>query len=279
MRRSLFVGQLAFLAFLPHVVLAADEFQLERNLEYARLGDISLKCDVRVPTGPGPFPAVLCVHGGAWMTGTKEHMNHVADHLAQKGYTTVSINYRLAPKHTFPAQIEDCRAALEWMRSHAGKWRLDATRIAGFGYSAGGHLVSLLATEVEANATDDKRLQCVVAGGAPCDFRLMPPNWETLAYWLGGTRKEKPEAYELASPLKFVSADDPPAFFFHGEQDLLVPRLSAEAMVFSLKNAGVSASMHLVPKAGHLRAFFDADAIGKSIEFLDSHLKADATKN
>jgi acetyl esterase/lipase len=200
-------------------------------------------------------------------------MNRIADRLAEDGYTCVSINYRLAPKHRFPAQIEDCRAAVAWMRAHQDKLKLDPKRIAGFGYSAGGHLVSLLATADVLKDEPDTRLQCVVAGGAPCDFRPLPAKWDFLAYWLGGTREANPEAYELASPMKYVTADDPPAFFYHGEEDKLVPRFSPEQMVESLKKAGVDASIYLVPKAGHIEAFFSDDAVGKAISFLNLQLK------
>jgi dipeptidyl aminopeptidase/acylaminoacyl peptidase len=106
----------------------------------------------------------------------------------------------------------------------------------------------------------------------------LPAKWDFLAYWLGGTREANPEAYELASPMKFVSADDPPAFFFHGEEDKLVPRFSPEHMVETLKQAGVDASIYLVPKAGHIEAFFNEAAIGAAISFLDARMKPTSAK-
>ena len=260
------------------VARAEQPFDVERDVEYVKLGEESLTCDLRVPRGQGPFPGVLCVHGGAWMAGSKEHMNHVADRLAKEGYMAMSINYRLAPKHIFPAQIDDCRTALNWMRSQSARLKLDVGHVGGFGYSAGAHLVSLLATANAGVGMPDTRLQCLVAGGTPCDFRLMPAKWTALAYWLGGTREKKPEAYELASPLKFVSADDPPAFFYHGESDLLVPRFSSQIMASSLRRAGVEATLHMVPKAGHLEAFFNEEALNLAVAFLDKQLKAPAAK-
>ena len=124
----------------------------------------------------------------------------------------------------FPAQIYDCQAAVRWLRANAAKYKIDPDRIGGYGYSAGGHLVALL------GALDDDdfrepglpadapsaRLQVVVAGGAPCDFRALPADSKRLAYWLGGTPAEKPDAYRDASPANYVTADDPPMFFFHG---------------------------------------------------------------
>jgi acetyl esterase/lipase len=191
----------------------------------------------------------------------------------------VSINYRLAPKHQFPAQIDDCRTAVAWLQSEAKQLKIDAARVGGFGYSAGAHLVSLLATQapqadkqIEVEATKPA-LRCVVAGGAPCDFRQLPPDAKFLAYWLGGTRAEKPLQYELASPRRFVTASAAPAFYFHGERDFLVPRESPEQMVASLQQAGVKASLYVVPQAGHAAALFSQEAIARAIAFLDAELK------
>ena len=132
--------------------------------------------------------------------------------LVEHGYVACSIDYRLAPKHPFPAQIDDCKAAVRWLRCHAKEFKMDAARIGGYGYSAGGQLVALLGVTDRndglegPDATADSpstRLQCVVAGGAPCDFRSMPADSIGLAYWLGGSRAEKPLAYQQASPLQF----------------------------------------------------------------------------
>ncbi len=261
---------------------AGDDFQLHANLVYARHADQDLLADVYVPQGEGPFPGVLVVHGGAWMIGNKSHMIWISEQLARSGYTAVTINYRLAPQFQFPAQIEDCKAAVRWLKSNAARYKIDAAHIAGFGYSAGGHLACLLGTtDASAGlegadalaAGPDSRLQCIVAGGAPCDFRPLPAENRRLAYWLGGSRAEKPEAYERASPACFVSKDDPPTFFYHGENDSLVPLLSPKAMMAQLQGVGVTTALHTVPKAGHVQAFRDADACTEAIKFLDAHLK------
>ena len=277
---------------------AADEaFEVVRDQVYAERGADSLAADVYRPTGDGPFPGVLVVHGGAWMSGTRTQLGTVAKRLAASGYTAVAISYRLAPKHVFPAQYEDCQSAVRWMRSDAVRLKIDPARIGGFGYSAGGHLVTLLgmteqlavadeapvdieradneqAIEEKADAAGPStRLQAVVAGGAPCDFRLLPENNRALAYWLGGTRGEKPDLYRLASPTCFVTKDDPPTFFFHGQKDRLVPILSPLAMQLLLKAAGVEASVYVVPDAGHIEAAMNGEAIAATIKFFDAHLK------
>jgi acetyl esterase/lipase len=251
------------------------------NREYVKRDSGPLAMDVYMPPGPGPFPGVLVVHGGAWSVGTRLQLASFAKALAEHGYTAACISYRLAPKHPFPAQLYDCQAAVRSLREHAAEYKVDSTRIGGFGYSAGGQLVALLGAMSDDDFREDgvpddapsARLQVVVAGGAPCDFRVMPPNSIQLSYWLGGTRAAKPDAYRLASPAAFISADDPPMFFFHGARDLLVPARSPQRMVSLLSEAGVTAEMHLIQDAGHLQAVFDGETLRLALEFADTHLK------
>lgn len=257
--------------------------QVTRDLTYVRRGEQELKADVYVPEGPGPFAGVLMVHGGAWMSGNKAHMGRHAQVLVRHNYTVVSIAYRLAPKNKFPDQLEDCRDAVRWMRRHGTDYKIDRDRIGAYGYSAGGHLVSLLAVTEdgsETGADDEKistRVQCVIAGGAPCDFEWLPQDSNVLAYFLGGSRQARPEVYRDASPTTFASPDDPPTFFFHGEQDTLVPRSAATALMKRLQGAGVRTEMFVVPKAGHIQTFFHAEPPKRAVAFLDSVLKPEAT--
>jgi acetyl esterase/lipase len=216
--------------------------------------------------------------------GSRVQLAAIANTLAEHGYTAATISYRLAPKHPFPAQIYDCQAAVRWMRNHAAELKLNPTHIGGFGYSAGGQLVALLGTLNdddfrEAGVPKDApsaRLQAVVAGGAPCDFRVLPADSKRLAYWLGGTPAEKPDAYRTASPAAFITADDPPMFFFHGARDLLVPAHSPQRMVALLTAAGVGAEMHLINDAGHIEALFDRTTLDLALAFADQHLKQQA---
>ena len=265
--------------------IAKSPVKLLREVEYIKRGDTSLFATIYVPPGDGPFPGVLMVHGGAWRGGSRWHMHRDAMQVALHDYTVVSISYRLAPKHPFPAQIEDCLAAVHWLRNEAKTYKIDATRVAGYGYSAGGHLVSLLGAMDPPNIDDsgarpndlpNGRLQAVVAGGAPCNFTWIPENSGALAYWLGGSRKSKPEAYRRASPITFVSRDDPPMFFFHGALDTLVPPDSPARMRDRLKEVDVAAELHVIKEAGHVQAFVGQKAVPAAIEFLDRVLKRDA---
>ncbi|MEZ6114599.1 MAG: alpha/beta hydrolase [Pirellulaceae bacterium] len=263
-----------------------------KNVKYAEHGEQALLADVYLPAGDGPFPGVLMIHGGAWMSGSKWHMTRHARETAEAGYTVVAIDYRLAPKHPFPAQIEDCRAALRWMTDNAERYKIDTRRLAAYGYSAGGHLACLLGLEdVRPNADGQAgaegqaavgaanapaRLSAIVAGGAPCDFRDLPPNNTALAYFLGGSRAEKPKTYEQASPAAYATADDPPTFFFHGGSDLLVPLHGPRQLMESLKTLGVRTSLYVVPGKGHLATFLDATVTVRAIEFLNQQLSGPA---
>lgn len=264
----------------------AGEFTTKYGETYIERDTGPLKADLYIPKTAGPHPGVIVVHGGAWTMGTRAQLTGIAQQLAKAGFSTVAISYRLAPKSKFPAQIEDCKAAVRWMRSHAADLKLDPNRIGGFGYSAGAHLVALLGTTDEADGLEGidnpekqptTRLQAVVGGGAPCDFRALPLDERFLGFWLGGTRREVPEQYRLASPAAFISADDPPMFFFHAENDELVPLFSPQRMCDSLKTCGCSAEIYVVPMIGHTAAVWDRTAVEKGIAFLGQHLKVEQT--
>ncbi len=268
--------------FLSNSVRGQHAYTKQTDVVYVERDDQKLKADLYLPAGEGPFPGVLLVHGGAWFMGSKSHMVFHAGRLAKAGYAVVAISYRFAPQHKFPAQIEDCKEAVRWMRRNSAKYKIDPERIAGFGYSAGAHLVALLGTtdaddglegaNVKGDSTST-RLQAVVAGGAPCDFQWLPENNRILAYWLGGSRGEKPDLYRQASPIAFVTKDDPPVFFYHGEADFIVPRKYAEQMAEKLQEVGVETRFHLMSGKGHIAVFLDMSATEKAIEFLDEMLK------
>ena len=257
-------------------------FDVTYGVEYCQRETGGLKADMYVPKGEGPFPGVLVVHGGAWRMGTRAQLSGIAQMLARHGMTAAAISYRLAPQSQFPAQIEDCKAAVRWMRSEAAKWKIDPAHIGACGYSAGGQLVALLGTTdardgLEGIADPENqpstRLQAVAAGGAPCEFRTLPPELDFLSFWLGGSRGERPQQYVLASARAFVTSDDPPMFLFHGAEDDLVPVESPKAMRESLATAGVETELYVAPNCGHMAAAMDKTSLDKAIAFLELHLK------
>jgi acetyl esterase/lipase len=260
---------------------AESSVDVSTGVTYVERDSGPLKADIYVPKGAGPFPAVLVVHGGAWRMGTREQLSGAAVILAENGYTATTIDYRLAPRDKWPAQIYDCSAAVRWMRAHAADYKIDPTRIGVYGYSAGGQLAALLGVLSDdqlrepgiAADAPSARVEVVVAGGAPCDFRSLPAGSDQLAYWLGGTPADKPDAYRDASASNFVTADDPPMFFFHGDRDELVPLRSPQEMVERLHGVGVSAEFYTVKDAGHIPAAFDKQALVEALAFVDHVLK------
>lgn len=252
---------------------------------YRKTPEYEIKCDVYVPEGEGPFPAVIAVHGGAWRQGSKLTMRRHAKRMAQAGYVVVAINYRHAPRYPFPAQVHDCKHAVRWTKSNAQKYKIDPLRVGAFGYSAGGHLVAMLGTTDAADGLEgeiveglgefDSRVKAVAAGGTPGEFSWINGDSPVLGYWLGGTRNQFPQTYRAASPTSFVSPDDPPFFLFHGDSDLLVPQTSPLKLHELLLKFGVPSQLSISPGDGHLTTFSDIGWMDRSIEFFDIHLKND----
>lgn len=259
------------------------KFNKKGGVVYKKMDGYELKCDLYIPEGDGPFPAILAVHGGAWRQGSKFILLRHAWRMAQAGYVVVAINYRHAPEYPFPAQVHDCKHAVRWMRANADQFKIDPDRIGGYGYSAGGHLVSMLGTtdaddglegEIENGMEGiDTRIKCVAAGGAPCEFSWIKDDSRALNYWLGGTRKQKPAIFIAASPTTYVTADDPPFFFFHGASDLIVPVDTSRKMHQMLLKCQIHSQHFVAERKGHLGTFSDSASMDRAIEFFDSKLK------
>lgn len=263
-------------------------FEKKGAIVFRKLPECEVKCDVYQPESDVSLPAIIMIHGGAWRHGSKIAMVRHARRVARVGYVVVSINYRLAPKYPWPAQIDDCQYAVRWLKKNAQAYNIDAERIGVFGYSAGGHLAALLGTmskEDDARfekglTAEDEELKefspavCAVAvGGAPCEFSWLDEGSEVLKYWMGGSRKSLPEKYRLASPIEHVTPDDSPFFIFHGTADMLVPLQSPSDFHQALKSKGVPSTFLPVDGAGHLATFSKADLLKQIIPFFDTHLQ------
>jgi acetyl esterase/lipase len=267
--------------------------KVERDLEYAKVGDTALLLDLYRPESSGaPLPLVVWVHGGAWRGGSKDVCPAVP--LSGRGYVVASINYRLTGVATFPAQIEDCRAAIRWLRAHASKYNLDPRRVGVWGGSAGGHLVALLGTSgdvskwdtVGGNTDQSARVQAVCDFFGPADFlaESIPEGRRdadsAVGRLLGGAVNDRKEEARQASPLTYISADDPPFLIFHGDQDKTVPIAQSEILEDALKKAGIDATFIRVKNGGHgFGAGSDpnpAEIRARVIAFFDKHLKGEA---
>ncbi len=216
------------------------------------------------------YPGILAIHGGAWAAGDKRFDALHCRKIAEQGYVVMAINYRLAPRDKHPAQIDDCREALRWLSEHAQEYHIDPDKLGVWGYSAGGHLAALLATD---RKPEDPPIRVCVAGGAPVDLRMIPEDSRVLAGFLGGTRKALKDVYLQASPIEHVSPDDPPMMLYHGDADELVPIEYASKMHKKLQDSGVACDYLVLGGKSHIMAFVDAKGITRSIQFLDQHLK------
>ncbi len=254
-----------------------------RSVVYSRGENYELKCDIYVPNGDGPFPAILAIHGGAWRSGTKLHMLRHAFKFCEQGFVVVCINYRHAPDFSFPAQVQDGFAALRFMGEQAETYRIDLDNVFGFGYSAGGHLISLMATtaeidwfspkELSSNPRTCPRLKAVVAGGAPCDFDWLPEHSTSLKYWLGATKADDAEVYKRASPICHVSADSPPFMLYFGKDDLIVPNACTQRMTAALKEHSVLCEVTELPGCGHIEAFSQLKIVDQASEFFRKQMQ------
>lgn len=259
--------------FSALVMLAATSVALSAQLndiEYGRAGGESLKLDAYVPEGAGPFPAVILVHGGGWTTGDKSggprkgFMAPMHAPLEKAGFAWFSINYRLAPKHPYPACIEDVETAIRWVKAHAKEHRVDPRRIALSGESAGGHLVALAAVRADAGT----RLAAVVPIYGVFDMTAMATPGTALRTpfaRLFGRETADEAAMALlreASPLLQVKPGLPPFLLVHGSADATVPFAQSERMLEKLRAEQVSAELITIPGGAHGMLGWEALAPG-----------------
>ena len=238
----------------------------ETNLTYGKAGDVELKCNLAKPAkhdeNAKPIPAIVVIHGGGWAAGHRDHLNAVTWQAAQRGYLAITISYRFAPKHFFPAQVEDAKCAVRYLRANAKKLNIDADHIGATGVSAGAHLSMMLATLDKedgmegdgGHADHSSKVQAAVSFVGPTDLAaddLPPTTSGILKNFLGGDVKEKLDAAKKASPLTYVNKGDAPMILFQGTVDPLIPNTQAYRMAEAMTKAGVKGRVELVLGAGH----------------------------
>jgi acetyl esterase/lipase len=238
--------------------------------------------------GEGPFPAIVCIHAGGWIGGKRQQMRGTLSGLARSGYVAISPDYRLAPRDLFPAQIEDCKAAIRWLRAHAEQYHVQPARIGAFGVSAGGHLACLLGVTSKqdglegegGNAELSSAVQAVVSFSGPTDLTQPVWNKELLAKqlqpFLGGTLAEKADLYRRASPMTYAGKNAPPFLFVHGTDDDIVPFEQSKVLADKLRQAGVSARLLPLERQGHGHLWpsdMRALSLAHMMAFFDEKLK------
>ncbi|MBL8211444.1 MAG: alpha/beta hydrolase [Bryobacterales bacterium] len=247
--------------------------QTHTGLTYAKVGDRELKLDLYLPSGNGPHPLLVWVHGGAWRAGDRAQTP--ARFLTQHGYAVASISYRLSQVAQYPAQIDDCKAAVKWLRDHGSEYKLNTRRIAAWGSSAGGHLVALLGVMSQVDA--------VIDFFGPTDFLRMndvkgamdhdaPHSPESQL--VGGPIQQNQDKVAKASPLTYVNKGDPPFLIVHGDADPLVHFTQSQFLDKALRAAGVPVELVILPGAGHGGPAFNAPEIRqKVVQFLDRNIR------
>lgn len=278
-----------------------ETVEVERDISYAETDNPRQRLDLFLPkkrSSDRPLPVIAYIHGGAWMAGDRTSgggVRPLAELVAGGDFAGVSIGYRLSQEAPWPAQIHDCKAAIRWLRANSARLGLDADRIGVIGESAGGHLVALLGTgggvaalegDLGSNDETSSRVRCVVDQFGPSELLVMsdypsrmdhnaPDSPESRL--VGGPLQERKEAARAASPITYVSSDDPPFLIIHGDADPLVPFNQSERLAKALKDAGVEPVFVRVEGGGHggfrnpelperIRRFFERHLRGQEVE-------------
>lgn len=272
---------------------------LTKDIVYGNSGGVDLKLDLARPdTSDSPLPLLIFIHGGGWQTGDKSDFEPMVRQFASSGYVAVSVNYRVTPEHPWPAQIEDVKCAVRYLRTNAAKYAIDPERFAAAGHSAGAHLALLLGLMDPkdgfegdgGNPAVSSRVQAVVNVSGPTDLRVwraLPEaqaeakavtgkDFEDLLADFAGTVDRSAPVIAEASPITYVDADAPPVLTLHGSADPVVPVGQAELLHAALDGAGLK-NHKLVVLEGADHNFGDASyvlrIVYESQQFADRWLK------
>lgn len=247
------------------------------------------KLDLYLPAQPHG-PLLVWIHGGGWSGGSKSNPPGLG--WLQKGYTVASVEYRFSQDAIFPAQIEDCKAAIRWLRAHSAEYGYDATKISVGGESAGGHLTALLAVtgnvkdfDKGENLDQSSAIQCAVDFYGPADFEAYDPALPTpmvqkenpdsvLAKLFGGPISAKRELARRGSPVTWVTKDAAPMLILQGTKDPLVPMEQSQELAEKLKAAGADVTLQIIEGAGHGGPQFHTAEVNQMIgDFIEKHLQ------
>jgi acetyl esterase/lipase len=246
------------------------DVNIVRDVVYKNVTGRDLLLDIYSPKSiTHPLPVLVWIFGNRWSRGSKNHPPPL--YLISRGYIVISIDYRLSGEAPFPAAIEDCKAAVRWIRANAAAYHFDSDHVGALGHSAGGHLAALLGTsagvaELEGtgdNATFSSRVQAVCDMSGPSDIlqfyealsnsneRMARIDRSSIEQFLGGSVEQNRAKAIAASPTTYVSKDDPPFLIIHGEEDMTIPVNQSEVLASKLKAAGVQVTLIMPEGRGH----------------------------
>ena len=246
--------------------------------------DIYLPADAK-----GNVPLVIFIHGGGWIGNDKYadmgYMPNTINAMLNNGFAVASIDYRFATQAVFPAILQDCDKAVSFLYDNADKYSLDKNKIALMGFSAGGHLASLMGTSQNNKVKDlyfpnsyrPFQYKAVVDFYGPTDLVLLPGNEDAKSpesLLIGATPLERPDLAKAASPITYIDKNDPPFIIFHGEKDNIVSNKQSKLFSAWLKYYGVQHELTIVKDAPHYGTMYDvAEIREKVIDFLKLNLK------
>ncbi|WP_347243672.1 alpha/beta hydrolase [Thermogutta sp.] len=269
---------LLFACVATSAVQAEPGVTVKTDIVYKTVDGESLMLDAYLPQGTGTRPGVVLIHGGGWRGGDKSSYRAWGISYAQLGVAAFSINYRLSHVAKYPAAVEDCLDAVRWLRTHAEEFHLDPERLGVEGGSAGGHLALMVAlTEPDSSAVDSHGqplknwVRCAVSFAGPTDLTdaesiEASTEKQSLVAFLGCTLSECPERHREASPITYVSPDDPPVLLVHGTADRVVPFKQANLLEKALKKAGVPVEVLALEGCGHDFGCLDREGRNKLLE-------------
>lgn len=267
-----FKSILILVAAAPSLAGAAEPLAptVQEGLTYRVVEGREFKLDIAIPVGEGPFPAILFLHGGAWVVGNRDRFRDEIEEAARRDFIGATVTYHLAKTGVdrpsvdgFPAPLEDVKAAIRFLRANAQDFKLDSNHIGIAGESAGGHLALLAALTKPEDGFDQTRdvnapsseVQAVVNVFGPTDLLALaeenPQARPVLVMLLGSAPELDPQRYRAASPVSYVRRDAPPILTIHGTRDGLVPVSQARRLDAAMKKAGARHQLMILNGSGH----------------------------
>ena len=297
------MSRLRFLVLLLGVLISSpglikSQSRVEKNIVVGTYSGLALLMDVHYPENPNGY-GIIHIAGSAWgrplaynapLLSQSRQVELYGKPLVEHGYTVFSLNHRAIPRFQFPSQLNDVQRAVRFIRFHADTFKINPDRIGAVGGSSGGHLVSLLGVLDSDGNPDDPdpvnrvsaKVQTVVARAAPVDLALRIEDAD-VALLIGAVsttenrNSQESQLYWAASPINFVSSDDPPFLLLHGDKDNVVPFEQGELMRDALSDVGVKTHLFVIPGGGHGATFRGAqnppDYITAMINWFDHHLR------
>jgi len=261
----------------------------QADIEYAKVGELSLKLDLHRPQTENP-PLIVYVHGGGWRAGSKQDVP--IGKLLDKGFAIASVDYRLSPQAAFPAQVHDIKAAIRFLRANAGVFHINTSKIAIIGSSAGGHLAALVGVtngnkELEGKVGEHldqssdvqvivsyygaSNLETILSQSTPKGLEYRIPALKLL---LGDTPDKKPELAKLASPVAHLDKKDPPLLLIHGDADPQMPPQQSQELAKAYEALGLPVTLIVMPGSKHGgKEFYDDERTAIVAKFLDKVLR------